>query len=225
MGLSRFAVVGLALLAALVSPLVIVSAWSAEAPVGLVLETSGSITPAVRSFTEIPGGTALALAESARLVFVHYQTCRTITVVGGTVTITSGSYITKGGKQSEERTPCPKKVSVRGGGELGGVVYRSVTASRGLTLPAEAAFVLSGHRAADFVTARITRDGGVVAEGPIRDQVFRWPAGTTPLSPDTAFELTLVPTRAEERPVTIRFATPAVPAPPSQAPLVVIGVD
>jgi hypothetical protein len=202
------------------------STASAQASAGLVLEASGSINPPVRAYTEIPGGTALNLADGARLVFAHYQTCKTVTVVGGgTVTVTAGSYITKGGKQSDERTPCPKKVSVRGGGELGGVVYRSVSANRGLTLQSEAAFVVSGHRAADFAVARITRDGAVVAEGPIRDQVFRWPAGTTPLSPDTAFELTLVPARAEERPVTIRFATPAVAAPANQAPLVVIGVD
>lgn len=214
-----------ALLVAAAAMLATARVASAQASAGLVLEMSGSINPPVRSYTEIPGGTALTLADGARLVFVHYQTCKTVTVVGGTVTITPGMYITKGGKQSEERTPCPKKVSVRGGGELGGVVYRSVSASRGLTLQAEAAFVVSGPRASEFTVARITRDNAVVAEGPIRDQVFRWPAGTTPLSPDTAFELTLVPARAEDRPVTIRFATPAVAAPANQAPLVVIGVD
>ena len=212
-------------MAAAVGTLTVAGTVSAQQSAGLVLESSGSITPSVRSYTEIPGGTALSLAEGARLVFVHYQTCKTVTVVGGTVTITAGSYVTKGGKQSDERTPCPKKVSVRGGGELGGVVYRSVSASRGLTLQSEAAFVVSGPRASDFVVARITRENAVVAEGPIRDQVFRWPAGTTPLSPDTAFELTLVPSRAEDRPVTIRFATPAIAAPASQVPLVVIGVD
>jgi hypothetical protein len=202
-----------------------VRAAPAEAPAGLILEVSGTVSPSVRPYTEIPSGTALSLSRGAHLVFVHYQTCKTVTVTGGTVTISAASYATRDGQQTDMPTPCPKKVNVRGGGELGGVVYRSVSANRGITLPVEAAFVLSGPRASSFASARVSRDRALVAEGAIRDQVFRWPAGTAPLPPDTTFELTLVPIRAEDRPVTIRFATPAVAAPPGQAPLVVIGVD
>lgn len=188
-----------------------------------MLETSGTVAPAVKPYTEIQGGTTLTLSGQAKVVFAHYQTCKTVTVVGGAVTVTAASYATRDGKQSDVVMPCPRKVSVSGSGELGGVVYRSV-ANRGLTLQSEAAFVLVGQRASDFVTARITRDDAPVAEGPIRDQVFRWPAGTTPLAPNTAFELTLVPA-AGERVVTTRFSTPATAAPAGQAPLVVISVD
>jgi hypothetical protein len=196
----------------------------AQAPVGLLLETSGTITPAVKPYTELPSGTTLTLSGGARVVFAHYQTCKTVTVVGGTVTVTAASFATRDGKQTDVLMPCPKKVNVRGGGELGGVVYRSPTRA-GLTLQTEPAFVLAGQRASDFVTARITRDDATVAEGPIRDRVFRWPAGTTPLAPSTAFELTLVPKGAGERVVTTRFATPAIAAPAGQEPLVVISVD
>src|SRR5437667_6926643 len=146
-----------------------VSTASAQAPAGLVLETSGTITPAATPFTEIAGGTTLTLSGGARLVFAHYQTCKTVTVVGGTVTVTAGSYITRDGRQSDSAMPCPKKVNVRGGGELGGVVYRSISANRALMLEPEAAFVLVGPRAGEYVTARITRDDAPVAEGPIRD--------------------------------------------------------
>ena len=201
-----------------------VGSASAQTQAGLVLETSGAITPAVKPYTEIAGGTTLTMAGGARLVFSHYQTCKTVTVVGGTVTVTAASYATRDGKQTDAAMPCPKKVNVRGG-ELGGVVYRSVSTSRALTLQTQAAFVLVGPRAGEYVTARITRDDAPVAEGPIRDRVFRWPDGITPLTADTAFELTLVPTRAGDRAVTTRFSTPAIAAPAGQEPLVVITVD
>src|SRR5207237_4398783 len=136
-----------------------------RARAGLVLNTSGTSTAAAKPLTEIAGGTTLTLSGGARLVFAHYQTCKTVTVVGGTVTVTAGSYITRGGKQSDAAMPCPKKVNVRGGGELGGVVYRSISANRGLTLQTEAAFVLVGQRAADFLTARLTRADAQAAQG------------------------------------------------------------
>ena len=215
----------LALVVVILTALAWVGTASAQAPAGLVLETSGTITPAAKPFTEIAGGTTLTLSGGARLVFAHYHTCKTVTVVGGSVTVTATSYVTRDGKQSDAAMPCPKKVNVRGGGELGGVVFRSISANRALTLQTEAAFVLVGQRAADFLTARITRDDAQVAEGPIRDQVFRWPAGAPPLTPDTAFELTLVPTRAGDQVVTMRFVTPAIAAPAGQEPLVVISVD
>ena len=164
--LMRLGPIGIGLMMMVGVALATTGTASAQGSAGLVLETSGSINPPIRSYTEIPGGTALSVSDSAKLVFVHYQTCKTVTVVGGTVTITPGSYITKGGKQSDERTPCPRKVSVRGGGELGGVVYRSVSANRGLTLQTEAAFVVSGPRASDFAVARISREGAVTVTVP-----------------------------------------------------------
>ena len=215
----------LVLLGTIFASLAWAGAASAQTQAGLVLETSGTITPAVKPYTEIAGGTTLTLSGSARLVFSHYQTCKTVTVVGGTVNITAASYATRDGKQSDAAVPCPKKVNVRGGGELGGVVYRSVSMSRALMLQPQAAFVLVGPRATEYVTARITRDDAPVAEGPIRDQVFRWPAGVAPLAADSAFELTLVPARTGDRPVTTRFSTPAIAAPAGQEPLVVITVD
>src|SRR2546423_3275497 len=82
---------------------------SAQAPAGLVLEATGTISPAVRPYTEITGGTTLALSGGAKLVFVHYQSCKTVTVVGGAVTIQPASYAAKDGKQSDVSTPCPRK--------------------------------------------------------------------------------------------------------------------
>src|SRR5438132_933256 len=129
----------LALVLVILAALAWVSAASAQAPAGLVLETSGTITPAAKPFTEITGGTTLTLSGGARLVFAHYHTCKTVTVVGGSVTVTATSYVTRDGKQSDAAMPCPKKVNVRGGGELGGVGYRSIYAHRARTPQTEPA--------------------------------------------------------------------------------------
>ena len=199
---------------------------SAQAPAALVLEASGSIAPAVRPYTEIVADTTLALSGGARLMFLHYQTCRTVAVTGGSLTVTVGSYSIAGGtKSSDVLAPCPRKVSVRGGGELGGAVFRSLPGSRGLVIQTEAAFVLVGPQASEFASARIMRDDAPIAQGPIRDKVFRWPAGAAPLAPSTGYELVLVPASATDRSVTVRFTTPSTAAPAGQEPLVVIGVD
>jgi hypothetical protein len=200
-------------------------AQGASGAAGLVLEASGTIMPAVKPYTEIAGGTTLVLGGSGKIVFAHYQTCKTVTVVGGTVTVQPTSYAARDGKQSEVATPCPRKVNVRGGGELGGVVFRSAAPRRSLTLQLEPAFVLVGSRAGEFATARIGRDDATIVEGPINDHVFRWPSGVNPLAPNSAFELTLLPKASGDRPVTTRFSTPVAADPVGQEPLVVISVD
>ena len=204
----------------------VASAQAPAAPAALVLEASGGITPAVRPYTEIVGETTLTLSRGARVAFLHYQTCRTVAVSGGSLTVTTAAYSIAGGtKESDVRSPCPRKVSVRGGGELGGAVFRSMPGRAGVTLQPEASFVLVGPRAGEFSTARITRDDSRIVEGPIQDKVFRWPAGAAPLAPSTAYELVLIPTSTADRSVTVRFSTPATAAPAGQEPLVVIGVD
>ena len=64
----------------------------------LLLETSGSITPAVKPYTEIQPCTTLTLASGAKVVFAHYPTCKTVPAVGGTVTVTAQSYAARDGK-------------------------------------------------------------------------------------------------------------------------------
>jgi len=47
----------------------------------LVLEKSADVQP----YTEIPIGKTISISYGARLVFQHYHTCRTVTVIGGKI--------------------------------------------------------------------------------------------------------------------------------------------
>ena len=58
----------------------------------LVLEKSGATTPEVQPYSEIAVGATVSLSSGAKLVFLHYQTCRTVTVVGGKVAFASYTY-------------------------------------------------------------------------------------------------------------------------------------
>ena len=51
----------------------------------------------------------ISLPGGARLVFLHYHTCRTATVVGGRIRFGAEAYAIIGGtKESDARTPCPR---------------------------------------------------------------------------------------------------------------------
>src|SRR5438132_2061130 len=111
----------------------------------LVVEVSGQTTPAVKPFSEIPANTTIALAPGAKLGFVHYETCRTVSVTGGKVTIGAKGYQAIGGTVSETRTPCPRSVKVQGGGETAGLVLRGVPQQ--VALATRPSFVIVGARA------------------------------------------------------------------------------
>src|SRR5713101_4107834 len=85
----------------------------------LVLEKTGATVPEVQPYSEIAVGTTVSLQPGARLVFLHYQTCRTVTAVGSTVVFGGLNYTVTGGSKPEEaRTPCPPVVRLRGQGEM-----------------------------------------------------------------------------------------------------------
>lgn len=199
--------------------MLLVAAWLAGSPGGawgqppvpaaaLVLDVRGAPAPAVKPFGEIVAGTTLRLPGDTRLVFAHYRTCRTVTVVGGTVTIEAETYTAPGAASlGETRTPCPRPVTLMRSGEVavGGVLTRSV--GTGLTLSPEPSLVLAGPRAGDFTAARITRDEHAVATVALEHgRRLTWPAGTPPLAEGATYELTLVPAPAATGPpATLRF--------------------
>jgi hypothetical protein len=192
----------------------------APPPAALVLEVTGSPSPAVAPYTELSAGSRLSLPGQARIVFLHYQACRTVTATGGTLAVMSTGWRATGGDVKEAAAPCPRKVTVRGGGEVGGVVFRSL--SPPLKLATRPAFVLVGRRAGGYAAARILRDGRELGEGPVDDHRFGWPAGLAPLAADGSYELLLLPARAGEAPVKLVFTIAEAPA---DEQLVLVSVD
>lgn len=211
---------GIAALASLWIP----SGANAQNASALVLEKSGAMTPEVQPYSEIAVGTTLSLQSGARLVFLHYQTCRTVTVVGSKVAFASYTYtITGGSKPQEVRTPCPPTVRLRGQGEVAGTLMRSILP--GVRLSTSPAFVLVGDRADDFAAVRVSRAGTRILEAPLAGRGFRWPTGAAPLGANADYELVLVP-KTEGRPrVTVKFRAEGEAPPAAGGQFTLISVD
>jgi hypothetical protein len=196
-------------------------------PLALVLETQGATRPALQAYTELSAGTPVALATGARLVFLHYGTCRAVTVVGGTLTLTPQGYTLAGGTtESETPRPCPRTVRVREGvvGGVGGIVLRGPPRAP-LRFPPQPAFVLTGARAGDFASTRITRGGQTLVEGPVEARQFRWPAAAPALASGGELQLWLLPRAPGGAPVTIPFTVGDPPADPAQDAPILIAID
>jgi hypothetical protein len=185
------------------------SGGDAQNASALVLEKSGTTVPEVQPYSEIAVGTTVSLQPGARLVFHHYQTCRTVTTVGGTVAFGMLTYtITGGSKPEEVRTPCPRTSRVLGG-ENPGLVMRRPPEVR---LSLSPTFVLVGVRADDFASVRVSHGSTTLLEAPLSGRRFRWPAGTAPLVANTDYELVLVPKGEGKTQVTLKFRTEREPA-------------
>lgn len=182
------------------------SGANAQNASALVLEKTGATVPDVQPYSEIAVGATVSLPPGTRLVFLHYQTCRTVTAVGGTVAFGGLTYtITGGSRPQEVRTPCPPTVRLRGQSEMAGVLMRSISPE--VRLSPSPTFALVGARADDFAAVRVSQGGTTLLEAPLSGRGFHWPAGTAPLVANTDYELVLVPKAGGKTPVTLKFRT------------------
>lgn len=214
----------LALSIALLAWLGVPSGAEAQNASALVLEKTGATVPDVQPYTEIAVGSTVSLPPGARLVFLHYQTCRTVTAVGGTVAFGGLTYtITGGSRPVEVRTPCPPTVRLRGQSEMAGVLMRSISPEVKLSLLPS--FVLVGARADDFATVRVSQGGTKVLESPLNGRAFGWPAGAAPLIANTDYELVLVPKVEDKTKITLKFRAESGTAATASNHLTLISVD
>jgi hypothetical protein len=132
----------------------------AEPPAALVLDVSGTVSPAVQRHTEVPGRTSLALNPSGRITFVHYRTCRVVTVAGGTVRILPTHFEAEGGRiESDRQRPCPRqqKLPITVSGQPGALVTRGITRQPALPiLTPQPRIVLVGSGASRIREGRCT---------------------------------------------------------------------
>ncbi len=181
----------------------------AEQASALVLEKSGTSNPEVQPYTEVSVGTTVTLSRHAKLVFLHYHTCRTVTVVGGAIKFAAETYtMSDTNKKQETRSSCPRKVTLQASGQVGGVLMRGMgSGATGdtLKLSLRPTFVLVGSRANDFVYIRIRQGNTQILERALDGRFFQWPSDETPLAADTEYELALVPTTIGGTPVTKKF--------------------
>lgn len=206
-------------LVALVLPAV---ALAQAAPVALILEVQGATQPALRPYREVMARTRVSLGTDGRLVFLDYWTCRTVTVVGGSVAFAAGAppRIEGSAQRTDARGQCPRRVAASGAGA--GVMLRSASPMV-LTLPPTPSFVLIGSRADEFASVRLLHRDREVLAARLDGARFQWPAGAPPLVPAEDHTLVLLP-KSGGAPVTLSFRTGAATPGPDE-PLTLITVD
>ncbi len=163
----------------------------AQKPAGLALEVVGEVSPPLMPFTEIADGTVLVLGTGGRLTFVHYNSCREVTVSGGRLTIGRLWYEVTGGRiEREARQACPNQIRVRAsGGQAGGLVLRAGPSLR--EFPTRPYFVLVGRRAGDIARVTVTGGGETVADLALEGRRFQWPDQLPALRHRAAYRLVL----------------------------------
>jgi len=199
---------------------------TAQTASALVLEKSGATNPEVQPYTEILVGKTISLSPETRLTFQHYHTCHTVTVAGGAINFEAKAYFIKGGqKKKETQTPCPKKVTLKAGGEAGGVLMRSMMSRNLLTLSPHPTFVLVGKHAHHFAFVRVSQEGKEVLKSRLEGPRFQWPTEAISLSADAEYELALIPAVAGALPVKKKFRVTNTPSGQTIKGLVLIRVD
>jgi len=199
-------------LVALVALLALPAVPGAQAParkpgVALVLEVGGGRIPGVEPFKEIAADTKVAVPAGARLVFQHYGSCRKFTVTGGAVTFRADGVDVTGGKATDVKSSCPRRLTLKDDGASAAVVLRSAIRPR-LTASPRPDFVVVGPRAGEFTALRVRRGTELVLEQSLAaGPQVRWPAHAPALAPNTSYDLELVPARAEGVPIVIGFRT------------------
>jgi len=127
----------------------------------LVLDYTGKANPLLQDYSEVPAGTKVELGAGGKLTVLHYKTCHTITVTGGSVIIGADDVQTKGGTRTQEASDqCPQEVKFKVAGIGGGVLMRGANEllPPSITLPTSLACGLVGAKA-DKVDGVTVMDG------------------------------------------------------------------
>lgn len=165
---------------------------SAADAVALIMSVSGKVSPDVAAYSEIAPETSLDLGADGRISFVHYPSCRQVTVVGGKLVFGPAEVQVDGGTiEREAPQKCPKKMSIKvASGQAAAVRFRSLSIPTD-RLSLKPACVLVGAKARDFAEARVLQNDKAVATIRMNGPAFSWPAGTASLQDGQRYKLVL----------------------------------
>jgi hypothetical protein len=197
--------------------------WSGE-PVALVLDETGSVTPKLQPYSEIPSSSRVRLGHDATLVFLDYNSCMKVTVAGGSIEFTPDGYKLEGGKKSQQRVACPGKLTLTHGGEVSANTLRGATEGSSIGIPTRPSFALVGKHRDDFAKVQLSNQGKEIVTIPLMQRHGDWPSDARPLSDDTSYELVVISKDPSATPIKINVRTPSGHAGSGQA-LVLIGTD
>ena len=179
---------------ALVPLLCAAQASYADAPTGIVIAMTGSSDPPLSVMGEIPANTAFQLKPDTQLTFLHYGSCKLVTVLGGSLTLATTDYQVGGEVESTADAPCPRTVTLAAAGEGGR--NSGAFISRGLPLPphwpVSPDIVFIGGHAQDVSSAAIvTGDGRTVLQLDLAGGRGRVPPRSPPLHANARYTLRL----------------------------------
>lgn len=169
------------------------SAAAAQQPAALILEAPGGADPSLPAYAEVTAGTYVTLPEDGRLVFVHYRSCRAVTVQGGGVRIDQARYDVVGGRiVADRQQACPQQIRLAANvGTAGALIIRGGSTGGAITLSSRPSLVIVGEHAGEFARARIVKGGKPVVELPIENRRLVWPPGQAALDPGEGYSLVL----------------------------------
>jgi hypothetical protein len=156
------------------------TAAQAQRPVAILVELDGKITPDLGAGAELNNKSSLTLAAGTTLAFIHYRTCRLVSVKGGTIAVDVLEYTVSGGEVlEEEKVTCPaEQAGLAGSGQASGtaaLVLRSGAAPR-TQIPLRPAVMAAGPRAAEFARVEFLDGERTVATLPLAKGRAAWPA-------------------------------------------------
>jgi hypothetical protein len=194
--------------------------------VALFTTSSGSISPVLEPFSEIPANTSLALADDATVQFLHYAACEEVTVRGGRVVLTPTGYKVEGGKTHRRELPCRRETVQQSGNkfdltiwEPGSVLLRgggTDLTEHHLKLPAKTVFILARGLVEKFSTVRLRRHGIVLAEVQAQTRRLEWPEEL--LKDDIQYDMLFLQTEKSGTDAKITFQiSPPMTARPEEA--------
>ena len=229
-GAARVVTVWLAAAVSLVSAGPAFAAGQSSPAVALVTDVAGRTEPAVEPFSEMPAGSEVRLAPGATLNVLFYASCEELSITGaGQVTFTEDDLrIADARVASRQSTPCPRKVTVRKDGTVGGVLIRGVpTVKTAPALSPTPGFIFAGRAAKAYDRILIAHGDTVVLDAALTTPSFTWPHGTPPLEPGILHTLVLVPAESagqDAKTVRFNFAA-AAPNATDVAPVTVIRLE
>jgi len=196
-----------------------------DEPAALIVETSGSVTPAVAPFSEVAAGTVLTLADHAKVLFDDYYTCSEVTVRGGSVEFGAKGYKTSAGaRASAARVPCKQEIVLKQSAEASTGVMRGAE-SQSVRMGTRPSFVLVGAHNRSFAAARFSLHGTEVRAVTLSGPRLKWPLLAAPLTAGENYEMALVPNSSGEPVKKIKFEAIAEPRAVKNHLLILIRVD
>ena len=199
------------------------AAPAADRVAAMVLDVAGTTVPPIEAYSELADRTTVTLQPGTHLTFIHYGSCKQVTVTGGKLYVDRTRFSLAGGKvDNEERTNCPGEQKLAADATGGNATGAAAIVMRNLpptpSMSGHPVIVLAGAHAGDITKATLFQ--GSKALGPmsaVGRRVF-WPTDRPALVPGEDYRAHLT-TADGHKAVEFKFAV-AAPEAAGKAPVI-----